>query len=72
MMVTTITMVMMIMLMRMTTDPRNDRKSSGESLRAVPVTVGTTKFRHDGDDDENGDGGDGVSDMDDDDGNSEG
>ena len=57
-------MAMMMMLMRMTTDPSNDRRSSGESLRVVPVTAGTTKFRHDDDDDENGDGGDGDGDVD--------
>ena len=36
----------------LTTDPSNDRKSSGESLRGVPVTAGTRKFRHDDDDDQ--------------------
>ena len=32
-------MAMVMMLMRLTKDPSNDRRSSGESLRAVPVTA---------------------------------
>ena len=54
-------MVVVMMLMRLTRDPSNDRRSSGESLRAVPVTAeggGCDDDDEDDDDDDDVDDGD--------------
>ena len=54
-------MAMVMMLMRLTKDPSNDRRSSGESLRAVPVTAeggGCDDDDEDDDDDDDVDDGD--------------
>ena len=52
-------MAMVLMLMRLTKDPSNDRRSSGESLRAVPVTAEGGGCDDDDDDDDDDDVDDG-------------
>ena len=58
-------MAMVMMLMRLTKDPSNDRRSSGESLRAVPVTAEGGGCDDDDEDDDEDD--DDVDDGDDND-----